>query len=274
MTDTVANGSPSLQNGREPVYFEREGKFIATLTLNNPERHNAITAHMWRILHQSVLELSSDASLRCIVIRGAGEKAFSSGCDIHEFGEVRSNKKQARDYGKLMHDTLIALQNCPVPLIASIEGICVGAGLEIASTCDFRICNKSARFGAPIKNLGLVMAYPELEPLIELAGKDVVMEILLEGRIFNAVQAKERRLVTRVVPDDELEKSVNDTVRRIVSGAPLAARWHKRFIRRLLRTPNVTDDEKDECFDCFDTEDFQTGCLAFLKQERPEFRGK
>lgn len=274
MTDTVTSGSPSFQNGREPVYFEREGEFIATVVLNNPERLNAITAQMWQKLHQSILELSADDSLRCIVIRGTGGKAFSSGCDIHEFTKVRSNKEQARDYGKVMHDTLIAFQNCPIPLVASIEGICVGAGLEIASTCDFRICNESSRFGAPVKNLGLVMAYPELEPLIALTGKDVLMEILLEGRIFDAREAKERRLVTRVVPDSELEESVNDTVRRIVSGAPLAARWHKKFIRKLFRFPHVTHDENDECFDCFDTEDFQTGCLAFLKQKHPDFRGK
>lgn len=142
-----------------------------------------------------------------------------------------------------MHDTLTALCNCPIPLVASIEGICVGAGLEIASTCDFRICNESARFGVPIKNPGLVIAYPELEPLIELAGKDVVMEILLEGRIFNPVEAKERRLVTRVVPDREFEESVNDTVRRIVSGAPLATRWHKRFIRKLSGSHAIDSDE-------------------------------
>lgn len=118
------------------------------------------------------------------------------------------------------------------------------------------------------------MAYPELVPLIELAGKDVVLEILLEGRIFNAVEAKEKRLVSRVVPDNQLEESVNKSVHRIVSGVPLAARWHKKFIRKLFDRSHVTDDEKDECFDCFDTEDFQTGCLAFLKETRPEFREK
>lgn len=274
ITDTVASGSPSFQNGREPVYFEREGKFVVTLVLNNPERLNAITAQMWRMLHQFIHELSSEDSLRCIVIRGSGGKAFSSGCDIHEFGQVRSNKKQARDYGMVMHDTLVALQNCPVPLVASIEGICVGAGLQIASTCDFRICNESARFGAPIKHPGLVMAYPEPEPLIELSGKDVVMEILPQGRIFNAVEAKERRLVTRVVPDSELEESVNDTVRQIVSGVPLAACWHKRFIRKRSGSHAINNDEKDKCFDCFDTEDFQTGYRAFLKHEAPGFRRK
>ncbi len=229
---------------------------------------------MWQMLYRTVIELSSDSFLRCIVIKGTGGKAFSSGCDIQEFAQVRSNKEQAREYGKVMHDTLAALRNCSVPLVAAMEGICVGAGLEIASTCDFRICNESARFGAPVKNPGLVMAYPELEPLIELAGKDVVLEILLEGRIFNAAEAKDKRLVTCTVPDNLLERSVNDTVRRIVSGAPLAARWHKKFVRKLSGTAALSDDEKDECFDCFDTDDYQTGCSAFPERIRPEFRGK
>ncbi len=273
MTDLVKTGSPSLQDGREPVYIQRDG-FVATLVINRPERHNAITARMWRTLHQTILELSSDISLRCIVIKGSGGRAFSSGCDIHEFGRVRSNRKQAKEYGKVMHDTLDALVNCPIPLVAAIEGICIGAGLEIASTCDFRICNESARFGAPIKNLGLVMAYPELAPLVELAGKDVVLEMLLEGRILNAAEAKEKRLVTRVVPDGQLEPCVNDTIQRVVSGAPLAARWHKKFIRKLAHTSHLSESEKDECFDCFDTDDFQTGCSAFVKQIRPEFNGK
>lgn len=274
MTDSVASGSPSSQNGREPFYFERDGDFIVTLFLNRPESLNALTAEMWQLFHQAILDLSADDSLRCIVIKGSGGKAFSSGCDIREFGKVRSNSEQARAYGKVMHETLSALRNCPVPLVAAIEGICVGAGLEIASTCDFRICNESARFGAPIKNLGLVMAYPELEPLIELAGKDVVAEILLEGRIFDAYEAKEKRLVTRVVPEGQFDLSVNDTVRRIVSGAPLAARWHKKFIRKLKQSSQISIDENDECFECFDTEDYRTGCAAFLNRERPDFKGK
>ena len=95
-------------------------------------------------------------------------------------------------------------RNCRHPLIAQIHGICVGGGLEIAALCDLRICGESSRFGAPIKNLGLVMAYPEMAPLVRLVGPAIALEILLEGRIFDAAEAKEKGLVTRVVPDDQV----------------------------------------------------------------------
>jgi enoyl-CoA hydratase/carnithine racemase len=137
-----------------------------------------------------------------------------------------------------------------------------------------RICGESSRFGAPIKNLGLVMAYPEMAPLVRLAGADVALEILLEGRIFDAAEAKEKRLVTRVVPDDQVASEVQATAQRIADGAPLAARWHKQFARRLTDPRPLTDAEYDECFDCFDTDDFRIGYAAFLAKEKPRFTGR
>lgn len=119
------------------------------------------------------------------------------------------------------------------------------------------------------------MAYPELEPLLQLAGKDVVLEMLLEGKIFHAREAYEKHLVTQIVPDDQLADAVARTVSNIVSGAPLAARWHKKFIRRLTADISpITPEEYDECFDCFDTEDFRTGCRSFLRHIHPVFKGK
>ena len=144
-----------------------------------------------------------------------------------------------------MHATAAALAACRHPLVAQIHGICVGGGLEIAALCDLRICGESSRFGAPIKNLGLVMAYPEMAPLVRLAGPAVALEILLEGRIFGAAEAKEKRLVTRVVPDAEVAAEALATAQRIAEGAPLVARWHKKFARRLadprpLTAPSTT----------------------------------
>ena len=176
-----STGSHSLQDESEPVYSVHQDH-IATIVLNRPEKLNAITSSMWKRLHQAITTLSGDDSLRCIVIRSSCAKAFSPGCDIDEFAKCRSDKSQAQAYGRLMHDTLNAFWHCPIPVVAEIRGICIGAGLEIASTCDFRIASETCRLGAPVKNLGLVMAYPELEPLLQLAGKDVVLEMLLEGK--------------------------------------------------------------------------------------------
>jgi enoyl-CoA hydratase len=139
---------------------------------------------------------------------------------------------------------------------------------------DLRICGASSRFGAPIKNLGLVMAYPEMAPLVRLAGVDVALEILLEGRIFDANEAKEKRLVTRVVADDQVAAEALATAQRIADGAPLVARWHKQFARRLADARPLTDAEYDECFACFDSEDFRIGYAAFLAKRKPEFVGR
>ena len=256
-----------------PIESTRDGP-IATVILNRPERLNALTKSMWRMLGETIGALDHDDTVRCIIVRGAGEKAFSPGNDIGEFAAERSNKAQAIEYGRAMHTTASALAQCRHPLVAQIHGVCVGGGLEIASLCDLRICGESSRFGAPIKNLGLVMAYPEMAPLVELVGKAVALEILLEGRILEAREALAKGLVTRVVADDEVATEARATAERIARGAPLVARWHKTFARRLADPRPLDEAEYDACYDCFDTEDFRIGYRAFLAKRKPEFKGK
>jgi len=251
----------------------REGS-IATIVLNRPDKLNALTKSMWRDLGDTITGLSAEDELRCIIVRGAGERAFSPGNDIAEFATERANKTQAIAYGAVMRATAEALAACRHPLVAQIHGICVGGGLEIAALCDLRICGESSRFGAPIKNLGLVMAYAEMAPLVRLVGPAVALEILLEGRIFDAAEAKDKGLVTRVVPDAEVATEARAAAVRIAVGAPLAARWHRKFARRLADPRPLTPAEHDECFDCFDTEDFRTGFAAFLAKTKPTFAGR
>ena len=241
----------------ELVRVSRDGA-IATVVLNRPEKLNALTKPMWRELGETVGALSSDEDLRCIILRGAGEKAFSPGIA----------------YGHVMHATLQALADCRHPVVAQIHGVCVGGGLEIAALCDLRICGESSRFGAPIKSLGLTMAYAEMAPLARLVGTAVALEVLLEGRIFDAVEAKEKRLVTRIVPDGDVAAEVRSAAERIADGAPLVARWHKKFARRLVDPRPLSAAEIDECFDCFDTEDFRIGYAAFLAKKKPVFIGR
>ncbi len=118
------------------------------------------------------------------------------------------------------------------------------------------------------------MAYAEMAPLVALVGRAVALELLLEGRILDAAEAKEKGLVTRVVPDAEVAAEARATAQRIADGAPLVARWHKKFARRLADPRPLSAAEEDECFDCFDTEDFRIGYAAFLAKTKPEFRGK
>ena len=257
----------------DAILVERDGA-IATVVLNRAEKLNALTRAMWGALGEAVDALSADDSVRCVVVRGAGERAFSPGNDIAEFATERANKAQAVAYGAVMHRTAASLARCRHPLVARIHGICVGGGLEIAALCDVRICGASSRFGAPIKNLGLVMAYPEMAPLVRLVGPAVALEILLEGRVFDAAEALQKGLVTRVVPDDRVADEATEAARRIAEGAPLVARWHKQAARRLAEGTPITPAEHDSAFDCFDTEDFRAGDAAFLAKTKPGFRGR
>ena len=247
---------------------------IATVVLNRPAKLNALTRPMWKRLGDVFVELSADDALRCIVIRGAGTRAFAPGNDISEFTTERSNVEQARAYGEDMRRTIEAIGGCRHPVVAQIHGICVGGGLEIAGLADIRICGESSRFGAPINKLGLVMAFAEIGSLIALAGEANAVEILLEGRVFDAREAKEKGLVTRVVPDDQVETEARATAQRIADGAPLVARWHKKFARRLRDPKPLTREEYLEGFECFGTSDFQEGYRAFLEKRKPSFEGK
>jgi len=257
----------------EPILVERDGP-LATVVLNRPDKLNALTRPMWQALGDAVRALSADDAIRCIVLRGAGERSFSPGNDISEFETVRGSKAQAIDYGRIMHATLAALDECRHPLVAQIHGICVGGGLEIAALADLRICGEGSRFGAPIKNLGLVMAHAEMAALLRLVGSAIALEILLEGRVFDAREAKEKGLVTRVVADGEVAAEARAAAERIAEGAPLVARWHKKLARRLADPRRLTAAERDECFDCFDTEDFRIGYAAFLAKRKPQFVGR
>ena len=257
----------------DAVLVARDGA-IATVTLNKPERLNALDKGMWRALGEIFTRLDADESLRCVILRGAGEKAFAAGADIAEFATERANVEQAREYDRVVNPVLEAIARCRHPVVAMIRGACVGGGLEVAAVCDLRVCGESSRFGIPVKNLGLVVAYGELQGLIDLVGRAVALEIVLEGRVFGAQEASEKGLVNRVVPDDKVEEETAAMVRRIAEGAPLVARWHKRFARRLADPRPLTPEEYDESFACFGTEDYRTGYRAFLAKRKPDFHGK
>lgn len=257
----------------EPILVSRDG-VIAAVALNNPERLNALDKSMWAGLGKAMRELSADDTLRCIVVRGAGEKAFAAGADIAEFARERADSKQAQPYGELIHETMQAVARCRHPTVAMIRGACVGGGLEIAAMCDLRVCGQSSRFGIPVNRLGLTMAYGELMGLLALVGRAVALEILLEGRVFDAEEAYRKGLVNRVVPDAKVEEEAYATAHRIAGGAPLVNRWHKQFIERLALRAELSEAEWNEGFACFDTADYKEGVAAFLGKRKPEFKGK
>jgi len=255
------------------VLLEREGE-IASVTLNQPAKLNAVNNQMWARLGEIFAELDGEERLRCIILGGEGDKAFSVGADISEFEENRSSIDKARRYHERTHRSLQAIACCRHPVVARIKGLCVGGGLELATLCDLRICGASARFGIPVKRLGLVVSYTELKPLVELIGPANALEILLEGRIHSAEDALRMGLVNKVVADAEVEHEALAIAMRIAEGAPLVARWHKKFTKRLMQPEPISDAEMGESFHCFGTADFETGYQAFLAKSKPEFRGR
>jgi len=255
------------------ILLAREGD-IATVTLSNPDKLNALDLAMWKRLGGVMRELDADKRLRCVVVRGTGEQAFAAGADISEFAKTRNNSRVARKYGEQLEATMGAIGGCRHPIVAMIHGACVGGGMEIISQCDLRICGASSRFGIPIAKLGLVVGYVEMNGLIELIGRAAAMEILLEGRILSAAEAKDMGLVNRVVPDDKVGEEAMAAARRIAAGAPLVARWHKKFARRLAQPRPVGKTERNEAYACYDTGDFREGVAAFLAKRKPEFKGK
>jgi enoyl-CoA hydratase/carnithine racemase len=257
----------------DTLIVSRDGP-VATVTLDNPGRLNALTKRMWTSLRDTMRELGTEDTLRCIVIRGAGDQAFAAGADISEFAAERANRAQARAYGDLIHEAMQSVARCMHPTVALIRGACIGGGLEIAAMCDMRICGSSSRFGVPISRLGLTMGYGELQGLLALAGRAVTLEILLEGRLLTADEAYSKGLVNRVVADDEVEGEAYATAQRIAAGAPLVARWHKQYVERLTPRVELTAAEWDEGYACFDTADYREGVEAFLAKRKPNFQAR
>ncbi len=265
-----------------PVHPASEGRVavrreaaVATVTLEHPGRLNAITVAMWRALGDAFRDLSADMDLRCVVIRGAGGQ-FAAGADIREFPRVRAGVDGTMAYHReVIAPALDAVESCPHPVVAAIEGACVGGGLEIASRCDLRIAARGARFGAPINRLGFPMAPDEMRGLLELAGRAVTLEILLEGRVFDADEAMSKGLLTRVVPDEGFDAELRRTVARVAAGAPLAARLNKRIAARLRRSDPAAfpDAEWREYFSYAQSGDHRRGIQAFLDGRDPVFTG-
>jgi enoyl-CoA hydratase len=248
---------------------------VATVWLSHPGRLNALSAGMWKALAEIFTELAAEELLRAVVIRGEGG-AFASGADITEFAQLHSSRDQVRHYhDTILGDGLRAVLNCPVPVIAAIDGPCVGGGLEIASACDLRIASRRSSFGVPIGRLGFPIAPIEAACVVELIGRANALELLLEGRIWTSDEAYAKGLINRLVDDNDWERELEATLQRVCSCAPHASRRSKWIIRQLTTIDDrqkLSQGQREACWDFADTRDYAKGLDAFLTKTRPQFK--
>ena len=263
-------------NAKDLLLLRREPP-LAWVVVNRPAAHNALNALVWEGLAAAARELAGDGSIRVVVLRGAGDKAFISGADISEFSSIRANAEMAAAYDRLAAQAWLALHTAPQPVVAMINGLCYGGGVSVALACDLRIAGDHARFAVPAARLGL--SYPMeggVERLVQVVGPTHAADILLSAQPLDATEAWRIGLVNRVVPRAELESATRAYALRIAEGAPLTLAAHKVAIQESLRPPGVRDTARllDAVRRCFSSADYQEGVTAFLEKRPPRFQGR
>jgi enoyl-CoA hydratase/carnithine racemase len=243
---------------------------VATVTLAHPGKFNAMSRHMWRLLRSTFETLACEPSVRCIVVTGT-DGNFCAGGDISEYADFRFQESSLRDF----HETdvwgaLQAMLDCEVPLVAAIEGNCMGAGIEIASCCDIRLAGQSARFGAPIARLGFPMAPREAGLVARELGLTITRQMLLEAAIFSSADLKACGFLSRVMPDTQVGTELTATVQRILALSPQAARLNKRTIRA-LQAQGWAAGDGGTSYLYANSAEHREGILAFLEKRRPAF---
>lgn len=249
---------------------------IGWITFNNPERRNAISLEMWEALATILENFQNDDSVRVVIMKGAGDKAFVAGADISEFGAKRSNARQKDEYGAVAASASRWLTLLDKPLLAMIQGFCIGGGLATALSADIRIASRDSKFGIPAAKLGLGYDYGGLKVLSNLVGPSVAKDILFSARFLDADEALRVGLINRVVEKDELEQTTRDYAGLIVANAPLTVKAAKAAVNAGMLDPDKRDLAKiKEMVDiCFNSEDYKEGRTAFMQKRIPVFKGR
>jgi enoyl-CoA hydratase len=249
---------------------------IARLTLSNPGKLNALSVAMWRELRTHFARLNAREStqlgdVRVVVVQGDGGH-FASGGDIEEFPQFRFDAAAlARFHEEDVRPALHAMLACELPLVAQIDGACIGGGLEIAACCDIRIAGHSSRFGVPIAKLGFPMAPAELEIVAQVISPTVLRELLIEARVLDAAEALARGLVTRVVADAEVAAEAHRSAARIAELSPQALRLNKRALRQFAGTPPSSAAERAAHYAYAPSAEHREGLAAFNEKRKPRF---
>lgn len=248
---------------------------IYCITFDNPKRMNALNTAMWSALPSLVADAEANESVRVVMLRGSGQRAFSSGADISEFGEARTGEA-AKDYDELNHAAFGAVMNCAKPTIAMVHGYCMGGGMELALCCDLRTASEGATLAIPAAKLGIGYNPRWIRPLLSALTAAQAKEVLFTGRSFSAGEAFHMGMISRLCPANELEGETQALAEMISDNAPLSVYAAKRCIDTFCRAPAKADmDALDKLVDaCFESEDYIEGRTAFAQKRKPVFRGK
>jgi enoyl-CoA hydratase/carnithine racemase len=253
------------------LLVERQGG-VATVVLNKPQSHNAISIGMYRDLPGIMEELDTDPSVKVIVLRGAGEKSFASGADISEFEQERSDATKARNYNTFVAAAEQAIEGVTKPTIAMIHGYCIGGGAGLAMACDIRFADDRAKFAVTPAKLGLVYSLESTKRLVDLAGPSRAKWILMSGQQIKADRAVQLGLLDEVYTPEELETATYEFAELITTRAQYSVRSAKTMVKKVIEG-QVRDDEVtlDIRNSSFDTEDFAEGVRSFLEKRPPRF---
>lgn len=248
---------------------------VGWLIFNNPARRNAVSMAMWEAVGQAMDNFQADDDIRVVVMMGAGDKAFVSGADISEFAENRNSAAAEEKYNAASAKAHRGMRDLQKPLIAMIQGFCIGGGVAVALAADIRIAADDTQYAVPAARLGLGYNYPGLKTLTSLVGPSMAKEIFFTARRFTSAEALAMGLVNRVVPVDQLEGLVKEYTDMIKENAPLTIRAAKATVNEVLKDPADRDLAALEVMikSCFDSADFTEGRTAFMEKRKPNFTG-
>ncbi len=249
---------------------------VGVITFNQPEKRNAMSIEMGDGLTAILDAWLHDPAVRVVVLTGAGDKAFVSGADISQFEKNRSNADAQRDYDRLTTAGRAKLGAFPKPVIARINGFCLGGGLGIAMLADIRVASESSAFGIPAAKLGIAYNFQMVGRLVSLVGHAHARSMLFSGLRIDSAEALRIGLVNQVVPDAALEGAVDKMARDIAGNAPLSVLGMKLLVGTVLRDPADRDLDavQQAIAACFDSADYTEGRTAFMEKRAPKFQGR
>jgi enoyl-CoA hydratase/carnithine racemase len=267
MTEELASGK---------LLLDRPAEAVARLTLNNPDKRNPLDHEVLDAIAATLPGLAEGIDTRCVVITGTG-RAFSAGYDIAAIPDESFEQDAESLVAHPFHAAMEAVSAHRYPVLAAINGHCLGGGLELAVRCDLRMCAAGAKLGMPPAKLGLIYSHTGLERFIDVVGVAYTRELFLTGKNMDAERAEGIGLVNWAVADEELESASVQLAAEIASGAPLSTAGNKRAIETLARFPRLTPEQEEELIElrrsCFVSEDFREGIRAFAEKRKPQWKG-